>query len=121
VEGSLGFIPGSYSGTTQTGGDRSIDTKVVIFGGSLLYTLPSENQLMEFFLAGGAGGKMHSPEIGDSQTNPYGSVGAGLRIFVTPTTALRFDVRDYISPYTDGNLQNDVLLTAGLSFSPSGS
>ena len=120
MEGTLGFIPGSYSGTT-TGGQMSIDTNVMLFGGSLLYTLPSENQLMEVFLAGGAGGKIHSPSEGDSQTNVYGSVGAGLRIFMSQSMALRFEARDYISPYTDGNLQNDLLITVGLSISPSGS
>jgi len=120
VEGTLGFIPGSYAGTTSSG-QLSIDTSVMIFGGSLLYTLPSENQLMEVFLAGGAGGKIHSPDVGESSTNPYGSVGVGLRIFVSPSMALRFEARDYISPYTDGNLQNDFLITAGLSISPSGS
>ena len=120
LEGTLGFIPGSYTGT-RTSGSVSVDTQVLIYGGSLLYTLPSENQLMEVFLAGGAGAKSHSPDIGESQTNVYGSVGGGLRIFVTPTMALRFEVRDYISPFTDGNLQQDVLITAGLSLSPSGS
>jgi hypothetical protein len=120
LEGTFGFIPSSYSGNT-TGGQVSIDTDILLFGGSLLYTLPSSNQLMEIFLAGGAGGKTHSPSEGDSQTNVFGSLGAGLRVFVSPSVALRFEARDYISPFTDGNLQNDLLITVGLSISFPGS
>ena len=123
LEGTFGFVPGSYSGIQSGGQARTLDTNVMLFGGSLLYTLPSENQMMEVFLAAGAGGKTHIPDIGDSQTNIYGSIGGGLRIFISPSMALRLEARDYISPYAlpdvDGNLQNDILLTVGLSISPS--
>lgn len=125
LEGTFGFVPGSYSGIQSGGQARTLDTNVMLFGGSLLYTLPSENQMMEVFLAAGAGGKTHSPDVGDPQTNIYGSIGGGLRIFISPSMALRLEARDYISPYdlsdVDGNLQNDLLITVGLSISPSGS
>ncbi len=124
LEGSFALVPGAYSGS-NTSGQQKIDTNLMVFGGNVLYTLPSDNPLMEVFLAGGAGAMKYDssdhPNAETNQTNAYGSLGGGLRIFVTPSMALRFEARDYISPFTDGNLQNDIFLTAGLSFSPSGS
>ncbi|MFC1791482.1 outer membrane beta-barrel protein [Gemmatimonadota bacterium] len=118
LEGTLAFIPSSFTGINSSSAQESIDTNVLIYGASLLYTLPSQNQLMDIFLVGGVGAKTHSPDTGDGETNFGGNVGLGLRVWVTPTMALRFEGRDYISPYTDGNLQNDLIISAGLSIAP---
>lgn len=120
LEGTAAMVPTSWSGEETGGGQRSVDTSVLILGGNVLYTIPTENQLMEVFLAAGGGIKSHSPDEGDSATNPMGNVGLGLRVFISPSMALRFEGRDYISPYEDGNVQNDLLVTVGLSFSPGG-
>ena len=123
LEGSLAFAPSSFEGTSTLGATRSVDVNLLIYGLDALYTLPTDNPLMEFFLAGGVGAKTHSPSEGESQTNLGGNVGAGLRVWLSPSTALRFEGRDYISSYeglTGSSLQNDLLITVGIAFSPAG-
>jgi len=121
VEGSFALVPTSLEGTSILGQTVSVDTNITLYGVDLLYTLPSENPLLEVFLAGGAGAKTHSPSGEKSQTNLMGNVGAGLRLWLSPSMAVRFEGRDFISSF-DGegssSLQNDILFTVGLSFSP---
>lgn len=121
VEGTLAFAPSSFEGNSILGPTRSVDTNLLLYGVDVLYTLPGENPLMELFLAAGAGAKTHSPSQGESQTNVTGNLGVGLRVWLSPSLALRFEGRDYISSF-DGeggsSLQNDLLFSVGLSFSP---
>jgi outer membrane beta-barrel protein len=122
VEGSLAFVPTSLEGTSTLGQTVSVDTNVMMYGADLLYTLPGENPLMEVFLATGIGAKTHSPNEGDSQTNVMGNLGAGVRVWLSPSMAVRFEGRDYISSFdgeSGSKLRNDLLFTVGLSFSPS--
>jgi len=122
VEGTFALVPTSLEGTSILGQTVSVDTNLTLYGVDLLYTLPSDNPLLEIFLAGGAGAKTHSPTDEESQTNVTGNLGAGLRVWLSPSMAVRFEGRDYISSF-DGeggsSLQNDILFTVGLSFSPS--
>ena len=123
VEGTLAFAPSSIEGTSTLGQTVSVDTNLLLYGLDALYTFPSENPLMEFFVAGGVGAKTHSPSDGDSQTNIGGNLGAGLRVWLSPTMAIRFEGRDYISSYeglSGSALQNDILISVGVSFSPAG-
>ena len=122
VEGTLAFAPSSVEGVSTLGPTVSMDTNLLIYGVDVLYTLPSENPLMEFFLAGGLGAKTHSPADWESQTNVTGNLGGGVRVWMSPTMALRFEGRDYISSFEgegESKLQNDLLFTVGLSYSPS--
>lgn len=121
VEGTVAFAPSSLEGTSTLGPTVSVDTNLMLYGVDLLYTIPSENPLMEVFLATGLGAKTHSPSDGDGQTNVAGNLGVGLRVWLSPTLALRFEGRDYISSFEgegESSLQNDLLFTVGLSLSP---
>lgn len=118
VEGTVMHIPTALSGGDILGVRATVDTNVLIYGVNVLYTLPSQNQLMDVFLTAGLGVKAYSFEAGDSQTNFGGNIGAGLKVWITPAMALRFDGRDYISPFKNGNLQNDLVLSMGLTFAP---
>jgi outer membrane beta-barrel protein len=123
VEGTLAYAPSSFEGTSTLGQNVSVNTNLLLYGVDALYTFPSENPLMEFFVAGGVGAKTHSPSDGESQTNLSGNLGVGLRVWLSPTMALRFEGRDYISSYeglASSSLQNDILFTVGVSFSPAG-
>jgi hypothetical protein len=123
LEGTLAFAPSSFEGTSTLGATRSVDTNLLIYGVDALYTFPSENPLMEFFVVGGIGAKSYSPSEGDGQTSVGGNAGAGLRVWMSPSTAVRFEGRDYISSF-DGEgsskLQNDILFSVGLTISPGG-
>jgi len=122
VEGTVAFAPSSFEGTSTLGPTISEDMNLLMYGVSLLYTIPSDNPLMEVFLASGVGAKTHSPAEGDAQTNVMGNLGLGLRVWLSPSVALRFEGRDYISSFDaegGSSLQNDLLFTVGLSFSPS--
>ena len=121
IEGTLAFAPSSFEGTSTLGPTVSVDTNLLLYGVDLLYTIPSDNPLMEVFLATGVGAKTHSPSDGESQTNAMGNLGVGLRVWLSPTLALRFEGRDYISSFEgegSSSLQNDLLFTVGLSLSP---
>ena len=121
LEGTLAFAPSSFEGTSTLGPTVSVDTNLILYGVDVLYTLPGENPLMEVFLAAGAGAKTHSPSEGDSQTNVSGNLGVGLRVWLSPMLALRFEGRDYLSSFDSeggSSLQNDLLFSVGLSISP---
>ena len=121
MEGTLAYAPSSFEGTSTLGPTLSEDMNLLMYGLSLLYTIPSDNPLMEVFLASGIGAKTHSPSEGDAQTNALGNVGLGLRVWLSPSMALRFEGRDYISSFDgegESSLRNDLLFSVGLSFSP---
>jgi outer membrane beta-barrel protein len=121
VEGTFALVPTSLEGTSIIGQTVSVDTNLTLYGVDLLYTLPTENPLLEVFLAGGAGAKTHSPSDEESQTNVMGNLGAGVRVWLSPSMAVRFEGRDYISSFDSeggSSLQNDILFSVGLSFSP---
>ena len=121
VEGTVAFAPSSFEGTSTLGSTRSVETNLLLYGVDLLFTLPGENPLMEVFLAGGAGAKTHSPSDGESQTNVMGNLGVGLRVWLSPALALRFEGRDYVSSFEGegaSSLQNDLLFSVGLNLSP---
>ena len=121
VEGTLAYAPSSFEGTSTLGQTVSVDTDLLLYGVDVLYTLPGENPLMELFLAAGAGAKTHSPSEGESQTNVTGDLGVGLRVWLSPILALRFEGRDYVSSFDSeggSSLQNDLLFSVGLTISP---
>lgn len=121
IEGTVAFAPSSFEGTSTLGQTVSVDMNLLLYGVNLLYTIPSDNPLMEVFLVTGVGAKTHSPSDGEAQTNVMGNVGVGLRVWLSPTLALRFEGRDYLSSYegvVGSSLQNDLLFTVGLSLSP---
>jgi len=121
VEGSFAFAPASFEGTSTLGATRSVDTNLMIYGLDALYTFPSENPLMEFFAVAGVGAKTYSPSEGDGQTDVAGNLGVGLRVWMSPTLAVRFEGRDYVSSFEgegSSKLQNDILFAVGLTISP---
>lgn len=84
--------------------------------------------LVEPFLALGAGVRrleldpVASPEV-RSATDPLGTVAAGARVDVWRPVAIHVEVRDHVSefdatPTGSSELQNDILVTVGLSIRP---
>jgi hypothetical protein len=63
-------------------------------------------------------------ENSDARTDFTASVGGGVDFRLTPLWALRLDVRDFISVFdpdigaSDSEIQHDLLLTVGVSFTP---
>lgn len=135
IEGTFAYV-GTNLDSEGSGVTISEDQTILIFGGSLLYNIEA-SRFMEFFLAAGAGIKSYSA---DDPLSPPGfeagsdfmyNAGGGMRIFISPTTAIRVDVRDYMSTFDafellsasnqDAKMQHDLLLTVGLSFVLGGS
>ena len=96
----------------------------------LVYRLrpPGAAAMVEPFLAVGGGVRrleldaVASPEV-RSSTDPVGTVAAGARVDLWLPVALRFEVRDHLSRFDatetgDSKLQNDILITVGLSVRP---
>jgi hypothetical protein len=82
-----------------------------------------------FYISGGVGfvrrsGDFYSPD--DESSDIAAVLGVGLRYGLGPGWRIRFDVRDYISSWvneeldalldTGSQLQNDIMLTAGVEF-----
>lgn len=62
------------------------------------------------------------PEV-RSSTDAMGTIAGGARVALWPPAALRFEVRDHVSRFDatetgDSKLQNDILVTVGLSVRP---
>ena len=131
VEGQFAYIPTNI--LTEISGleDVTTDQTILMFSGNVLYDiLPGD--FFDVFVVGGAGIKSYSaddPAGGFSAGSDFMfNFGAGGRLAVTEVLALRLDVRDYISTFDafeDANsdegakTQHDVLITIGLSYSPS--
>lgn len=126
VEGTFALLP---SQTTVSAGGLSagIDTNVLLYGGSFLMNFPLRASNLEPFLAVGAGAKRYDADDFDgeemeAETDFMWNFGGGARIFLSENVAVRLEARNYMSsfdpeePGLDTKLQNDVLLTAGLSF-----
>lgn len=84
--------------------------------------------IVEPFLAVGGGLRrleldaLAEPEV-RSATDPVGTVAAGVRVDVWRPVAIRFEVRDHVSRFDAtetgaSKLQNDILVTVGLSVRP---
>lgn len=96
---------------------------------NVVFRLPLSGpaSLLEPFVAVGGGIRdlqldpVASPEA-RSATDPAATIAAGASVRLWDPIALRFEVRDVISDYDetvgDGGLQNDVLVSVGLSFRP---
>lgn len=126
VEGTFAFLPAEAS---LSSGDVSagIDTNVLLYGASFLVNFPVRESNLEPFLAVGAGAKRYDAddvegEETEAETDLMWNFGGGARIFLSENVAIRLEARNYMSsfdpeePGLDTQLQNDVLLTAGLSF-----
>lgn len=84
--------------------------------------------MVEPFVAAGAGVRrleldpIARPEV-RSATDPVGTLAAGARVDLWRPVAIRFEVRDHVSRFDatetgSSKLQNDVLVTVGLSVRP---
>jgi hypothetical protein len=131
VEGQLAYVPTNL--LTEISGieDITTDQTILMVSGNVLYDiLPGD--FFDIFLAAGAGIKNYSaddPSGGFSGgSDPMFNFGAGGRLAVTEVLSLRLDVRDYVSSFDafedvtsdlGARTQHDVLVTIGLSYSPS--
>ena len=97
--------------------------------GQVVFRLPLRGpaSVVEPFLAVGGGVRdlrldpIAAPEA-RSATDPAATVAAGAAVRLWDPLAFRFEVRDIVSDYDEtvgsGGLQNDVLVSVGLSFRP---
>lgn len=135
VEGSVGYwpttqvlvFPNSVGGVE---GSFRAESKVLLADASLLYHFEVPNTLIEPFLVVGGGVKSYDTEqplqgaIFVGPTDATVIVGGGVRVPLTATTGLRIDIRDHISSFdfevsgADAKLQNDVIVSVGLSLFP---
>lgn len=131
VEGVLAYIPTEIATTGNT--THAADQSIILAGADLI--LKKEvNPFLGVFLAGGAGIKSYSADdpFEELQLDPLGfesgtdfsfDIGAGARLALTESAALRLDVRDYISSFEvleESTTQHDLLVTLGLSWRPGG-
>ncbi len=120
VEGTFAFVPTELP-ATDGGLTIGEDTDLRIYGASLLLNVPVPASPLEPFAALGLGAKTYAPEEGESETDFMWSLGAGARLFFGDHVAIRLEARNYMSsfdppdPTFDSSLQNDLLLTGGLS------
>lgn len=119
LEGTLAYAPTAVSGT---GWADDTDVDSYTYGASLLFYPVGRHGRVEPFLAAGAGAKTYDHADIDAETDFMWNTGVGLDVALTPALALRLEARDYISVFdpetygADEELQHDLLLTAGLSF-----
>ena len=134
LEGSVALIPTNLTTESATlGVSASADQTIISADASVLLNLGG-GAFFEPFLAAGVGVKNYSE---DDPSTPPGfesgmdvsfNVGVGGRMRLTQTTAIRVDIRDHISSFDafdllpesgqDPKLQNDILVTVGISLTP---
>ena len=131
VEGMFAYVPTEIATVGNT--THAADQTIILAGADLLLR-KEVNPFFGVFLAGGIGIKSSSSDdpFGELQLQPIGfesgtdfifDFGAGAWLDLTESTALRFDVRDYISSFDvleESTTQHDVLVTLGLSWRPTG-
>ena len=125
IEGTFAYAPMTLT-TTSDGVDAG-ELDLYTYGVNVSLRRPSASgplRRMTPFLTAGIGGKTYDHGVEDVgvETDLMWNVGAGLNVRLTPALALRFEARDYMSSFDpevatfDSELQHDVLLTTGLSF-----
>lgn len=135
IEGTAAIVPTDLiSESAALGVAPSVSQTVLMLGVDVLYDLGGE--AFEPFLAAGVGIKSYSaddplsPPGFESGIDPAFNIGVGGRLWITESAAIRIDLRDYISTFDafdlipdsgeDAKLQNDLLLTVGISFTSGG-
>jgi outer membrane beta-barrel protein len=108
VEGFFTYVP------TEIKNAVDADIKMYSYGIEGLFHFMPDSRFVPF-LAAGIGGIYYDTPSGISDKNKFAvDYGAGLKIFVTDTIALRADVR-HVIPFNDR--YNDFLATFGITFS----
>ncbi|MCF8026309.1 MAG: outer membrane beta-barrel domain-containing protein [Desulfobacteraceae bacterium] len=98
----------NYTDTELDNG--AFDVEGYLYRMDALYHFMPENRLVPY-VAAGLGAFDFDPEMGDSETEFSGNIGAGVKYFLNESIALRADVRDVMTfP------ENNLLYTAGLTF-----
>jgi hypothetical protein len=115
-----------YAPTTATAsGIADTDVGLWAFGLDLSYHALTRAAPARPFVVAGVGGKTYDFDGMDPRTDFMWNVGAGLDLRLHPLAALRLEARDYMSLFASGStsddeLQHDLALTAGISFTPGG-
>jgi OOP family OmpA-OmpF porin len=76
-----------------------------------------------FYFAAGIGGLVFNPEVGDSDRDLMADYGLGLKAFLSPGVALRFDVRHILTADNErftGDKNQNFSFTGGLAFQSGG-
>ena len=122
----LNLRPAAFTGVVP---DDLGDADYTAAFGQVVFRLPLEGpaSVVEPFLAVGGGVRdlrldpIATPEA-RSATDPAATAAAGAAVRLWDPLALRLEVRDVLSDYDEtvgaGGLQNDVLVSVGLSFRP---
>jgi OOP family OmpA-OmpF porin len=93
------------------------DNDVYYYHGDLLYHFMPDGKLVPFFAIGAGGMTFRPKEKGVDSDNEFAAdYGIGLKYFLTPTVALRGDVRHVIA-CDECDTFNNLLYTLGLSLS----
>jgi opacity protein-like surface antigen len=118
IGASLVYAPLTYSTSTATDQDGGY----YAYGGDLSYHAIDLSERVAPFIVAGVGARSYDFEGADLKTDFMWNAGAGLDVALTRNVGIRLEARDYMSlfdPMIDGlddELQHDIVLTAGLSF-----
>jgi opacity protein-like surface antigen len=118
IGASLLYAPLTYSTSTATDQDGGL----YAYGADFSYHAADLSERVAPFIVAGVGAKSYDFEGADLKTDFMWNAGAGLDVALTRNVGIRLEARDYMSlfdPMIDGldeELQHDIVLTAGISF-----
>lgn len=119
IGASLLYSPLTYSTSTAAEQDGDLYT----YGADVSYHATGLSERVAPFVIAGVGAKSYGFDGADTETDLMWNAGLGVDVGLSPNLALRLEARDYMSmfdPAVDGldeELQHDIGLSAGLSFS----
>lgn len=118
IGAGLFYTPLAYSTTNAS----DLDGGLYTYGADVAYHATGLSRKVAPFAVIGLGAKTYDFEGAELETDFMWNAGGGLDVRLNPALALRLEARDYMSmfdPQTTGideELQHDVVLSAGLSF-----
>lgn len=108
IQGEVGYTPLTIN---TAGGARDLDTW--LYGGSLGYNFQVARGAQLFLLAGG-GVIRWDPDGLEGETRGRGHFGGGVRLFLTPSVAVRAEVRDNLIPETMTDIRTQLNMGGAL-------
>ncbi len=125
IEGMFSWV--STGLQASSGFSNSVDANSYMYSLNFVFHLPMDGAVRPFFGLG-VGGETYDYQVSTwyNHTEWMGNIAAGLTIPVTSLAALRLEVRDCLTWFesrvasVDNVTQNDLMLSAGVTFSISG-
>ncbi|MDP2528162.1 MAG: hypothetical protein Q8W51_00295 [Candidatus Palauibacterales bacterium] len=135
MEGGFGYALSDVKTNPTTGTSVSVNAKVWLADLSLVYAFPLRGDVASFFVKAGPTLIGHTGKDAwdgvSGRTDVGGVGGVGMRFKVAPMVLIRIDAEDHIfaakftedasGGETNSKLQNDLVLSAGLSIAAGGS